>query len=358
MRIFSYRNKVRLRRAGLVVLVCALVLAVASVAYIVYLGRYMVYSSDGAHLALPGSEVDSGTSDESADTPRPTGEYIVGEQTERSQTSQPAAPETPADTQTPTALGAGYYLSTADLRDGAARGQLVTLLDAREDQDTAAVVLVDVKSEFGNYYYSSSLTDAPNADADISAIGSFLSELAARPDVYLITRVPAFRDTAYALSHTDRALALPSGALWADSGGCYWLDPSSELVTERLAALCTDLSVLGADEVMFSDFCFPDAENITFDGDREAAVRSAMESVAAASPVPVSLSFTGNETSFAAAASCAHVCLSADDGGGISAALAPLSGLLTDEKTQVIFLTASRDTRFDDYLRLRPVTES
>ena len=358
MRIFSYRNKVRLRRAGIIVLIAAVVLAVACAAYIIYLGRYMVYTADGAHLSMPGSEADSRQTAPS-DTPQPTGEYIVGEQTERPQTALPSPEQdAPDEADAPTVLGDGYYLSTAELRDGDAREQLITLLDARDDQDTAAVVLIDIKSEFGNYYYSSSLTDAPNADADISAIGSFLSALAARPDVYLIARAPAFRDTAYALSHTDRALALPSGALWADSAGCYWLDPSNETVTERLIALCTDLSALGVDEVAFSDFCFPDAENITFDGDREAAVTAAMSSIAAASPIPVSLSFTGNETSFAAAASCAHIFLSADDGGEISAALAPLDGLLEDETAQVIFLTASRDTRFDDYLRLRPVTES
>ena len=110
MRIFSYRNKVRLRRAGIIVLIAAVVLAVACAAYIIYLGRYMVYTADGAHLSMPGSEADSGQTAPS-DTPRPTGEYIVGEQTERPQTAVPSpGQDAPDEADAPTVLGDGCWM--------------------------------------------------------------------------------------------------------------------------------------------------------------------------------------------------------------------------------------------------------
>lgn len=357
MRIISYRNKARLRRTALIVLLLALVLVIACVAYVIYLGRYMVYTPDGAYLALPGDETVQAAGPSEA-APVPSGDYVVGEQVERPQTESPAPAPSDEPAETGRSFTEGFYATNAALMQADdVRSALDGILASRDETDGTIAVLLDLKSEFGNFYYSSGVSGAPIASVDTGAIDALIAMLAARDDVYLIARLPAFRDTAYALSEMSRALPLSSGALWADSDGCYWLDPGSEAVVDRLLAICYDLSALGVDEVVFRDFCFPASESIVYDGDREAAVEAAAKRLAEEAALPVSFSFTGGEPSFVSAAYGAHICLEADGGGDIAGALANVSAALTGEDTQVIFLSPSRDTRFDAYIHLRPVTE-
>lgn len=351
MRIFSYRNKMRLRRVGLGMLIAALALAVACTAYVIYLGRFMVYTADGAHLALPGAEERADTSP--AQTP--SGEYIVGEKAERPASA--AVPVVSTGDELPTELAGGYFVTTADLRSlDTTKAALEQALEQWDAAEGAMVVLLDLKSEFGNFYYPSDVTDTPGASVDMDAVDSLMKMLDEK-GVYLIARLPAFRDSAYALSHTDRALALASGALWADSDGCYWLDPGSDIVCDRLLALCTELAAHGVDEVAFSDFTFPGSENIVYEGDRALAVASSAERLAGSSPIPVSFSFAGDEATVAAAPYGHRVLLYADGGSDIASALSFALGEDAADGASVAFLSASRDTRFDAYLQLRPLGE-
>ncbi len=357
MRIISYRNKARLKRAVLIAAFAVLALAVVCVAYVAYLSRYMVYTSDGAYLALPGEEDAQGDSLPDA-VPAVSGEYVVGDRIERPQT-EPAAPtqaDEPAET---TALFTdGYYATNAALLQASdVRSALDAILAARDETDGTIAVLLDLKSEFGNFYYSTGVSGAPIASVDVGTIDALIAMLAARSDVYLIARLPAFRDTAYALSEMDQALALSSGALWADSDGCYWLDPGNEAVIDRLLAICSDLAARGVDEVTFQDFCFPSSENIVYEDDRSAAVEAAAKRLANEAALPVSFSFSGDEPSFESASYGRHICLEAGDGAAIASALANVSDALTGDGAQIIFLSASRDTRFDEYIHLRPAVE-
>lgn len=97
------------------------------------------------------------------------------------------------------------------------------------EQQGACAVLLQLKSTFGNFYYSSSIDGAELADVDMAAVDSLIDWLS-QHGYYLIAEVPAFCDTAFALANSAAALPLSSGALWMDSNGCYWLDPASETV--------------------------------------------------------------------------------------------------------------------------------
>ncbi len=361
MRIFSYRNKQRLKRAGLIVLCAAVLLAVVCIAYVIYLGRYMVYTSDGAHLELPGSEAAADTNsapDLNDDAIPVSGELVIGETVSPPDelTEQPAD-ETTEQSGLPVLTG-GYYADNAALMQADdVRSALETILSARGDDDGTIAVLLDLKSEYGNFYYSSGVTGASMASVDIAAIDELIAWLAVQPDVYLIARLPAFRDSAYALADTSRGLAISSGALWADGSGCYWLDPGNSDVLDHLTAICTELSGLGVDEVVFANFYFPDAQSIVYAEDQTQTLRTAAEWVASRAPIPVSFSFADGVTSYAAASYGLHICLEADDGASIAAALEPVEEALTGDGQQVLFLSASRDTRFDEYVQLRPVLE-
>lgn len=357
MRIFSYRNKQRLKRTLIAVLVIAVALAVSALSYMIYLGRFMVYTTDGAYLQLPGEDiVQDTTSDDTVSVAVPDGSsFEIGESVERPDTLQTTTQ--PDDTQPDAILCAdGYYADSAALLNASqSHIALSALLD--EAEGTVSVML-DLKSEFGNFYYSTGLTGAPIAtSADIAAVDALIASVASRPDVYLIARIPAFRDFNYALEHTNQALALSSGALWADGSGCYWLDPANRAVLTRLVDICEELYMLGFEEVIFENFCFPNGESIVYEADRAETIREAAETVVNDSPIPVSFCFTETDAQYAAVTSGLHLCLEAKTGSDIARALALVADALTGESEQVIFLSNSHDTRFDEYIQLRQIIE-
>lgn len=360
MRIFSYRNKQRLKRALIILAAVILILAVVCVSYVIYLGRYMVYSSDGAQLVLPGDEQAQPNSPSSPDTGiRIPDELVIGDTIERPDTFAPIVDESqPSELPTATFAG-GYYADSASLMNAAVVHEaLIELLADRDEDAPAVAVMLDLKSEFGNFYYSSNLSEAPTASVDIDAVDELIEWLNGRDDVYMIARIPAFRDTAYALSHTDRSLALASGALWADSGGCYWLDPGNSTVLDRLCAIRDELAELGFDEVIFENFCFPNGESIVYDADWTLTISDAANTLTCNEDIPVSFSFTASDAKYAATVGGLHICMEAESGSDILDALDTVSGALTGDPQQIIFLSASRDTRFDAYQQLRPVLDN
>ena len=138
------------------------------------------------------------------------------------------------------------------------------------EQQGACAVLLQLKSTFGNFYYSSSIDGAELADVDTAAVDSLIDWLS-QHGYYLIAEVPAFCDTAFALANSAAALPLSSGALWMDSNGCYWLDPASETVMIYLKQIARELSSRGFREVVFSDFRFPASNSISYHSEKSGA---------------------------------------------------------------------------------------
>ena len=67
--------------------------------------------------------------------------------------------------------------------------------------------MLDVKSKFGNFYYTTGLSGASQSDTIERAMDALLADLI-RQDCYLIARLPAFRDSAFCRSQSG----LRSGA--------------------------------------------------------------------------------------------------------------------------------------------------
>ena len=188
--------------------VLGIVLAAAIVigaALLLYLEPYVTYDRDGAHLSLKKNAQDPDGTGATAALPEVSDAQIVYDE------AQPGSDRI-AD------LG-GVYVTTQMLRDPKA-------VRAALEQQGACAVLLQLKSTFGNFYYSSSIDGAELADVDTAAVDSLIDWLS-QHGYYLIAEVPAFCDTAFALANSAAALPLSSGALWMDSNGCYWLDPAS-----------------------------------------------------------------------------------------------------------------------------------
>ena len=128
--------------------VLGIVLAAAIVigaALMLYLEPYVTYDRDGAHLSLKKNAQDPDGTGATAALPEVSDAQIVYDE------AQPGSDRI-AD------LG-GVYVTTQMLRDPEA-------VRAALEQQGACAVLLQLKSTFGNFYYSSSIDGAELADVD------------------------------------------------------------------------------------------------------------------------------------------------------------------------------------------------
>ena len=349
MKPLSYRSRLAIKRALLIALgvLCAAALVVVGV--VVYLERYAVYTNDGVyfpflHQQEPGSASQPGPQDETLSFPA----VEIGPEgvAQRPGTDQPGSP---ADTQ-PAGSVRGVSLSYADLQDPQG------CLDAIHAQEDCNTVLLQLKSSAGNFYYQSQLPGAASSLDNPGAVNELMQTLH-REGYRLIARVTAFADSAYALDHIPESLQLANGALWMDSDGYYWLNAADEDVVQYLTNLSLELAGLGVNEIAFAGFAFPDSGSIQY-GELDAAARAGALSAAASTLINLgaqnqfAVSFCDPADGSPAPSADGHVILSGYEGAAVADAAAQYQSL-TSGPASLIFLTDSRDTRFEPYGILR-----
>ena len=342
MRIFTYRNKRAVRKTARILGCILLALALLVIGRVLYVQRYVTYTPDGVRLDY----------DQHLD-------YTGQEQLEPDPVDYPfetvldAVAETDGEAEKQTRLD-GYSISTTMLVNGVEQ-----VRQALKEVEGYNAVVIDVKSIYGNFYYSTELTGAPKADAlDIAEVDKLISELTARQDLIVIARVPAFSDRRYALEHQSEGLPIWNGALWEGDDVCYWLNPYSNSVQGYLTSIAIELSQRGFDGVLFDDFYFPDSDRIMWNADisRSEAVLDA------AANITDSLYGYGIEVLFGSdsaevAALGDRVCIRTDAAEDVNAIVEQMSPVLSDPAAQIVFLTSSRDTRFAACGVIRPLIE-
>jgi len=141
-----------------------------------------------------------------------------------------------------------------------------------------------------------------------------------------------------------------------DERNCYWLNPLAEGTVSYLVRTVAELRTLGFDEVVFSDFRFPDTQSIEFSGDRQEAInQAAADLVMNCTTETFAVSFLTNSLSLQLPEGRSRLYLT-----GVAAAdAAALAQQVTaaDPAAQVVFLADSHDTRYDAYSILRPITD-
>ena len=341
MRLFSYRNRTRLRRFLVGLLSVLLALALISWGALVYLDRYIVYDHDGAHLDFHWQDLGSTAPDVTAPSVDAQISYVSAD--------DDAA-------LTGTRKVTGYYVTTDMLKN----------LDAVESVLSTGsyyAVLLDLRDSYGNFYYPSSVSGAQAAaSVDTQAVRSLIDTLA-RKGVYLIARIPAFADQRHCLNNTDLGLPLSSGALWADSSGCYWMDPANPQVIDYLESICTELQSMGFQEVVLKDYQFPDTDAIVYNesevtkdqvlSNTAATLQSDLSSL----PLKVSLGIKADQP-FASMLTEGRLYFELDDGAQIDSIVTTQAATVATPDVQIVFLTESHDTRFDTYGHLAPAVES
>lgn len=335
----SYRTRRFLSRLATVLLILLLLAVVVWMIWIVWLDRFVVYSRDGAKL----------------DFDRPN-EVLSGE------LAVPPAEQEPitivyndnvANQNGSVELAQinGFYADAKALREDldGVRARLDSL-------PAGSAVMLDLKTINGYFYYSSEVGPV-SSSVDIQSMDELITYLNNK-DLYLIARIPAFRDYYFGLNYTLNGLFMKSNpiGLWMDSDGCYWLDPTKEGTLNYLTRIVAEIKRLGFDEVVFSDFCFPDTDDIQFSGNQHEALTEAANTLATICATEnFCVSFTSETTSFELPTEerCRLYLMNFTAAQVRTAAEA--TGLETPE-IQVVFLTEHGDTRFDEFSVMRPVS--
>lgn len=342
MRIFSYRNKRTLRRAGRIALGVVLGVLALFICRVIYLERYVTYTADGAKLDYEQKLSRTDVDPETLDPEQFPFETILDES------------ESSDDANAATAQFQGVYITTTMMATDL--DAVLEAVDALDEETTA--VMIDAKSIFGFYYYSTELAGAETADADIEAVDKLISRLTAKEGLTVIARVPAFCDPEYALKHQDDALPLYTGALWTDENNCYWLNPYKNDVQGYLVSIAIELSRRGFDEVLFDGFYFPSDDRIAWKSDitREDAVLDAALNISDnLYGYDIGVSFGSESEAIAKYATRMYV--TTEDPTRVSELRETLGETLSDLPAQLVFLTASRDTRFEECSVLRPLID-
>ena len=326
----TYRTRRRLGGLVRFLLIGLAIFAVCWSFWFLWLARYVVYTADGAVLRMdePYTFMD--------------GEVAVPPEVE---TVAIHYNEGSDKVNTSSELGQiyGYYATTS------------MLLDSVEDVDNAiqklpagSAVMLDLKSIYGNFYYNTGISGAPVADQiDSAAIDRLIRNLVAS-DYYIIARVPAFRDRAYGLANPNYGLPTDRGYLWDDEQSCYWLDPTSNGTLNYLINIAIELRELGFDEVVFTEFRFPDTSKIVFKSHLsrdEAIAQAATILVQSCSTESYAVSFQTDDQNFPLPEGRTRMYLT-----GVSAMKAQTIMDSVDvpvKESQLVFLTETFDTRFD-----------
>lgn len=332
-----YRTRKALRGLGIGALIFLLIAAIALLCWLLWLDRFIIYSRDGAQLNFnlspefsPGILAEPPTAGETVSIYYNEGDAVIDTSTELTQLS-------------------GYYVDAAALIAGVAdvRAQL-------EQLPAGTPVMIDLKNPYGSFYYSSSV-GSTSSEVDIGAVDDLISYLRSST-LYTIARVPALRDRQFGLDNVPAGLFLPSGiGLWPDDQGCYWLNPTHDATQTYLIQIATELRGLGFDEVVFTEFRFPDSANAVFDGDKAEALASTAETlVESCTTDTFAVSFAVQDAGLTLPDGRCRMYLE-------NAAAADVKNLaeqtgLADPEIRLVFLTEANDTRYDDYGALRPLS--
>lgn len=333
----SYRTRKRLRNVGITVLILFLVGLVVWMCWAVWVERYVVYTRDGAHLdfSLSSGEI------EGVSAVAPSVEETIGVYYNEGEGK--ITPDTSL-----TRL-AGYYADAQALSEDmeAVSAKIMAL-------PSGAAVMLDVKSIYGNFYYSSKVDGAVTSDSvDIAAMDKLISGLKDK-GLYTIARLPAFRDRSFGLEHVSSGLPTEAGYLWSDENSCYWLNPEDSGTMMYLVSIVSELKKLGFDEVVFSEFRFPTTDQIVYEGNKtEALTKAAQDLVTACATEAFAVSFQTTDTGFPVPQGRTRLYLTGVEAGNAAATAAKTK--VEDKSVNLVYLAESNDTRYDAYGVLRPL---
>ena len=327
-----YRTRRTINRIGFVSLMLLMALAVFWFCWVIFAQRYVVYTRDGAVLDLSYSSNDL------------FGEVAMPPQADEEVSIYYNEGDTSIELGNALTQRDGYYITADDLTKN-----LGTVWSNIERLPMGSTVMIDLKGGYGSFYYSTNLSDGIRSQSVATASVDELIKLMQQRGFYTIARVSAFRDYNYGLNHVPNGLYMSNRkGLWADAGGCYWLDPTNAATLNWVASVVLEVKALGFREVVLTDFCFPNTDKIYFNGDKNAAiVEAAQKMMTMCGDDSFTLSFGTNRSDFPLPEGRSRIFFenveAADVGAKVTA-----SGI-EEPEIRIVFVAPTNDTRFNAY---------
>lgn len=339
----TYRTKRRMQHIGTIVLALLLVFIVFWFCWVIWLERYIVYTRDNdaiLDLEFNANELVG----EVAQPPSSGGTGITIYYNEGDNAVEFTNELTQLD---------GYYIDGDMLIN-----DISEVWDLLDNLSSGTPVMIDLKGGYGSFYYSSSLSDAIiSQSVSVSSVNELIQELKNR-GFYTIARISAFRDYNYGLNHVNSGLPVAGKQyLWADEGGCYWLNPTDSTVLNWISSIVLEIRDLGFNEVLLTDFRFPASDKYSFSGDKDAALLSAANTLLEkCSSATFTLSFCVDNAAFGLPEGRSRIYL--EDVGASNAATKASQTTITNPEVRLVFLAENNDTRYNEYGVLRPIDVS
>lgn len=320
----TYRNKLLLKRTLIVLGILLAVLALAAIIGFTYLGRYVVYTEDGAYFSFRSQPPQEQTEHVNPFTPDQV-ELIVGQSISAEEllgNDDNNIPDTDVN---------GVLVDYETLQSG------ITLNALEVDLDVCNTLVLEMRSKG---------SEILNTDS----VRTLIDRAKAR-DLRLIALMSCLDDSEYALDHREDALSISGGALWANSDGNYYLDPTKDSNIDYVAGLVHQLAEMGFQEVILDKFAFPNSDSIIFDtGDstRDALLVDAFHDLqdATAGDCDIGLLISDPDEGHQALDAADRLYVYLSEGSRVS------SYAEAHPDQYLVFITSSHDTRFENYGKL------
>jgi len=246
----------------------------------------------------------------------------------------------------------GYYITSEMFQN-----DMAGVLAKVERLPAGTPVMIDMKGPYGSFFYTSKLADAIKSEStDIAAVEALVEKLQSK-GFYTIARISAFRDYNFGLNHVPSGLYMLSRAgLWADENGMYWLDPTNPTTTNWIASIVLELRSMGFNEVVLTNFCFPNSDKYIFNEDKTAALQTAASTlVSSCAANDFVLSFVSTADFALPGERCR---LYVENVGASSVSSTADQVTFDDPEVRLVLLAESADTRYDEYSVLRSLNIS
>ena len=127
-------------------------------------------------------------------------------------------------------------------------------------------IVIDMKDDFGNLYYPTSIKTAQEIGAAKQPIS--IEQILKRlhdNKIYVIARIVVFKDEKLFKGYGGKYAIQNSvnKSPWRGSEGEYWVDPHSKFVREYNISIASELEKLGFDEIQFDYIRFPSDGDIS-----------------------------------------------------------------------------------------------
>ncbi len=336
----TYRTRRRLHRLGVFCGYFFGILFVIWVCWFLWLARFVVYSGNEAKLDFNWvSHPEDAVVAKPPQTPTVAIHFNEGEDL--------------VETSTELAPMSGFYVTAKDLIENMS---LVT--DTIQKLPKGSAVMLDLKNTQGNFYYSTKVDGASISQQVDTAAVDQLIETITKADLYAIAKIPAFRDQNFGLKNDTNGYVLAhssGGYMWSDEDGCYWMNPTSSGAITYLTSIVKELQGLGFDEVVFTDFRFPNTEEISFEGNRaETIIDAAKSMVTSCATDTFTVSFASSDPNFPIPGGRSRLYLTGVDAANVQSTVDSVP--VQDKQIHLVLLTDSNDTRFDTFNVVRPIT--